>query len=155
MKKNGIKESVVHFEHTRAGIVFPGATRVLLLCDDIKEFLQSETSPKHRSVLFDLNDYLCYNELISMAIVDVLVVDGLWRRFYGEEINGVYTKKKIHMLDIAEDMNSLRDFLRKMVENSSPMLEAMSPFKDAFLNKERIDAVMAKVPAEETARFSN
>ena len=153
MKSEGIVENVVHFEHTRAGIIFPGATRVLLLRDNIKTFLENETSPKHRSVLFDLNNHLCNNQLISVAVFDVLVVDALWRRFYGEEVDGVYVKKKIHMLDIAEDLNSLRDYLRKMVENSNPMLEAMSPFKDAYLNRERITKVLAKVPDDETARY--
>ena len=154
-ENKGIKENVVHFEHARAGIVFPGATRVLFLSKHMEEFLKDETSSIHQSMRFDLRHQLCFEELCAVAVFDVEVVDPLWRSFYGRVINGKYVKATVHILDMVDIIKSLRDYLQKMTGDSSSMLSGDSPFDPGFLEQKKVERVIESLPSEVTTRYKD
>ena len=147
-----IKTNVVRYEHCRAGIICPAATHIVELKDHIRDFLEGETSNIHKCALFDLNDPMCDAETFAVAIFDVEVMSPLWRTYYGKEKEGKYHQENVHILDMSKHLTSLDTYLEEMVEDADSMLFGRSPFPAAFLEKDKVDLVLRKMPQDQTIR---
>ena len=62
-------------------------------------------------------------------------------------------KETVHILDLPEELEKLRGFLKRMSEDAAGLMAGESPFRNAFLETDQWDRVVAEIPAEEKQRL--
>ena len=148
--ERNIDQNVTHVEHNRAAIIMKAAEQVCKLKEPLTEFFKDEDSSGiHQVINFDLTSTICGFEIAAVAYYFVGITDPFWKLLHGTIENGVYVKKKVHILDLIPQLRSLKAFLESLASDGLPLMEGETCFDEGFVEKDSFKLIQDLTMADD------